>query len=288
MYTRGIQNLAVHAQLTWRYGKQKGYKYFLLNQGDNIVSIHFNNGKVELIKNQSSIDSLQQVFDKYQSKTLLPTTLSLRLKMITKNSSNFASLLELAYSSRFVHLISADSVEGILSQLHPSLQQTPLGLEIKTAIERRRQIFKNRQFPSVRFENDRGKLVDIRSFPNQYYLIAFGATWCSPCKELIPKEKSIADKYTAQELNVIYINLDDNREKWRRMIFDYGISNWIHLTDTVKMSVSQTTKQFSIAAIPQYILVDNSWNILYNSMQELDADLKKVADILQSALDKKH
>ncbi|MCC6761094.1 MAG: TlpA family protein disulfide reductase [Chitinophagaceae bacterium] len=286
LYTRSIQNLAVHAQLTWRYGNQKGYRYFLLHEGKNTVDIGIINGKIQFRKNQSSIDSLQKQFDKLQGKTIQPTMLNQRLKLTAENPANFASLLELAYISRFVHIIPADSIEVMLSRLDNSLQQTPLGLELKAAIERRRLTFKNSQFPSVLLENESGQMVDIRSFPNQYFLIAFGATWCGPCKELLPKVKAIANKYQAQDLNVIYINLDDNREKWRRMINDYGISNWIHLTDTVKMNKSPITKQFSIAAIPQYMLVDSSWNILYNSMQELDVDLDKVGGILKYALRK--
>lgn len=280
-YTTSIQNKTVHAQLTWNYGSKKGYRYFLLHEGDNVVSLGFVNGKIQFRKNQSAIDSLQKKFDKLQGKTLQSTMLNQRLNLVAENPANFASLLELAYSSRFVHMISADSMLMMLSKLDNSLQKSPLGVELKAAVERRKLTYKNSIFPSVMVENEAGNMVDIRSYPNQHYLIAFGATWCGPCKALLPKAKAIASEYPAQQLKVIYINLDDDKVKWKRMINDFGISNWIHLTDTVKMNKSPITKQFSIAAIPQYMLVDASWNILYNSMQDQDGDLDKVSGLLK-------
>ena len=280
-YTTSIQNTTVHAQLTWNYGSKKGYRYFLLHEGDNVVSLGFVNGKIQFRKNQSAIDSLQKKFDKLQGKTLQSTMLNQRLKLVAENPANFASLLELANSSRFVQMISADSMLMMLSKLDNSLQQSPLGVELKAAVERRKLTYRKSIFPSVMFENEAGNIVDIRSYPNQHYLIAFGATWCGPCKALLPKAKAIASEYPAQQLNVIYINLDDDKVKWKQMINDFGISNWIHLTDTVKMNKSPITKQFSIAAIPQYMLVDASWNILYNSMQDQDGDLDKVSGLLK-------
>jgi hypothetical protein len=68
------------------------------------------------------------------------------------------------------------------------------------------------------------------------------------------------------------------------MIKQYAIEKWINLTDTVGMRYSKTMRNLDIALIPQYLLVNDKWNIVYNSMQESDVNLDKLSAVLKKAL----
>lgn len=281
--TTVIQNPAVQCAVSWHSGRKKYSKYFLLDSGLNHITFSLIKGRFKMQRNYSATDSLQRVFHLIND-TNIDHLITSKLFLIRNNPSNFSSLIHLAELSRFAHRISADSLSNVLSWLDTSLRQTPLGIEMAGRLKKRKMLQTQQPLPALTFNSVAGEAISIQQLPPKWYLIAFSASWCSPCKERIPLLKTFTDRYPAHQFQIIYLNLDTNLQKWQQMIKQYATEKWINLTDTVGMRYSETMRNLDIALIPQYLLVNDKWNIVYNSMQESDVNLDKLSAVLKKAL----
>jgi len=90
-------------------------------------------------------------------------------------------------------------------------------------------------------------------------LIDFWASWCGPCRQLIPKFKGYYEKYHPQGFDIVGISLDTNDELWHKAL-DKEQMPWPQLSDLKGFSGS-ITQDYAIQAIPYIILVDRTGHI---------------------------
>lgn len=73
----------------------------------------------------------------------------------------------------------------------------------------------------LRLSDYRGKVV----------LLDFWATWCTPCREEIPRFVEWQRKYGAQGLQVIGISMDDDSEAVKKFVRDFGVNYPVAIGD---------------------------------------------------------
>ncbi len=100
----------------------------------------------------------------------------------------------------------------------------------------------------VRLSKLRGKVV----------LLDFWATWCPPCRGAIPHLVELQQKYRAEGLVVVGMNMDQNpddlTEFMTRTSFNYPV---VRVDETTRMAYG------GIASIPQAFLIDRQGRIRY-------------------------
>jgi peroxiredoxin len=60
-----------------------------------------------------------------------------------------------------------------------------------------------------------GQTVTLASYRGKVVLLDFWATWCTPCREEIPRFVELQSKYGAQGLQIIGISMDDEEDQVR-------------------------------------------------------------------------
>ncbi len=113
------------------------------------------------------------------------------------------------------------------------------------------------------------------SFPGDYrgklVLLDFWATWCTPCREELPRVAQIDERYRGQGLAVLGISLDQPRTtvgsvasfvKERKMTWDQ-----------VYRDAPQIAMQYGVFSIPAAFLVDGDTGAILASGDELRGDL---------------
>ena len=115
-------------------------------------------------------------------------------------------------------------------------------------------------FVDYKTPND-GK-VSLKDFLGKYVYIDVWATWCGPCKKEIPFLKKIEKKYHGKNIEFVSISVDveKQRQKWKDMVKDMGLTGTQIMAD--KDFKSDFIKAYNIAAIPRFILIDPSGNIV--------------------------
>jgi cytochrome c biogenesis protein CcmG/thiol:disulfide interchange protein DsbE len=69
-----------------------------------------------------------------------------------------------------------------------------------------------------------GQTLDLASYRGKVVLLDFWATWCSPCREEIPRFVQLQDKYRKSGFQVIGISMDDGPEPVRQFYRDFRMN----------------------------------------------------------------
>ena len=121
------------------------------------------------------------------------------------------------------------------------------------------------------------KWKDLKSLPNKYKLVVFGASWCPNCQtdypSLIGKYKKLKEKH---DLEVVYISIDTDKTTFEEY---YKDAPFITYCDA-KGWETQAAKDYYIFATPTYILLDKNLKIVakINSPEHLEAWLQANAN----------
>ena len=105
-------------------------------------------------------------------------------------------------------------------------------------------------------------------------LIIFGATWCTFCREEIPHFKTINETYAKQGLEIVYIDIQEPKDKVAKFAARHGLPYRTLLDeDAVVAGI------YDIRGVPAMILVDRAGNVVCRQCRNveplIDATLKK-------------
>jgi thiol-disulfide isomerase/thioredoxin len=82
--------------------------------------------------------------------------------------------------------------------------------------------------PDLEGEDVDGKRFKLSDYRGKVVVVSFWASWCKPCRDLIPHEQSLVQHYADKPFVLLGVNIDDNREAALKVITTHGISwrNW--------------------------------------------------------------
>lgn len=108
----------------------------------------------------------------------------------------------------------------------------------------------------VNYENHSGTVTSLDDLKGSYVYIDIWATWCAPCKAEIPFLKKIEKKYHGKNIKFVSISVDKKKDhdKWKKMVTDMNLTGIQLFADNDFKS--DFIKEYSIRAIPRFILID--------------------------------
>jgi len=86
-------------------------------------------------------------------------------------------------------------------------------------------------------------------------LLVFWASWCPLCRSAVPRLNSIS---SAAKMQVIAVNVEENRRKASSFISQYGAAYPVVLD-----SDGKATTAFQIPGVPAYVIIDTAGRIVY-------------------------
>lgn len=97
---------------------------------------------------------------------------------------------------------------------------------------------------------DTNPAINLQGLHGKILYIDFWASWCVPCKKSFPFMNTLREKYSAEELQILAINMDEYRAdadkflKTKPALF------------TLLQGNTETAKAFDIPGLPTAYLVD--------------------------------
>jgi len=130
---------------------------------------------------------------------------------------------------------------------------------------------KGKPSPTFNLENSKGGKTSLKSLKGKYVYVDVWATWCAPCRQQIPALKKIEEQYKAKNIAFVSMSIDKktDKAKWKKMIKNDKLSGIQLFAEND--SNSQFIKDYQIAGIPRFILIDPAGNIV-------DADAPRPTD----------
>ncbi len=116
--------------------------------------------------------------------------------------------------------------------------------------------------------NDKeGKSYSERDIKGKLIIVDFWASWCKPCKEEIPKIKSLYEKYKSKGLTVVGVSIDKTNSYWQTFLSSNPLP-WLSLIGDGET----ITKRYDFQYIPFNLIADSEGNILAKNLhgEELD------------------
>lgn len=227
---------------------------------------------------KKSIRSNDTVIKRYRNLRLQ------ELNLLRQFPNTYYSLIYLYSISYSVFSLKPDELLDIYNILDNSIKNSQLGIELKEKLLNYSSLEVGNFIKAFEATTITGLNFTNKLLKDTVYILAFGATWCKPCRNNLSMLKEIYRKFYGQKFEIVDVNLDGNEKAWKAEIINNHL-NWINISDNKKWSKSELVKDFSISAIPLYLIIDNDGKIIYNSTGSQNFEYKKIENIISQLLD---
>lgn len=194
------------------------------------------------------------------------------LNILRQHPNVYYSLIGL-YKLFYELGLSLESKMQAYSTLNEDIKNTLLGKELKQRMASAQSVQIGKEASLFTTRKSSGDTFSNSTLRGKSYLIAFGATWCTPCKKNYPVLQTLYKKYKAKGFEVVAVNLDDNEKKWKEQILHYKLS-WINVSELKRFNESSLASLFNVVAVPFYLVVNREGIIVYNSFELKDFDMQ--------------
>ena len=294
-----LRNITEYATLSI-FGKGINYfHYIMIDSGSNTIKFLPVSAKSPTYKNKlsnaymvgSSSNELSEkitnltnyYYTRYSTPSLKnPAVLSLtrqkvieldkaKVEIIRQYPNSFGSLIQLYIISN-KNTLAVDSLLDCFSALSLSVRESDLGFGYRQHMKYRKSVEIGQPISLFQSSTSNGVSFENKSLMGRPYLLAFGATWCKPCKEDYPRLKKIYENYKQAGFEIVSVNMDDQKQTWLSQIASNSLS-WISISQLKKWEETDLAQIFNVVYLPYYILVGKNGTIVYNSVQVKDNDL---------------
>lgn len=100
----------------------------------------------------------------------------------------------------------------------------------------------------------------------EYILLDFWASWCPPCRALMPRLREVYAAQPEGKLQIIGISLDDEHEAWTGAIERLELP-WLHASDLAGWQCA-AAEQYGVFCIPTLVLLDREGTIIARGCDE--------------------
>ena len=122
-----------------------------------------------------------------------------------------------------------------------------------------------------------GNEISLQELKGKVVLVDFWASWCGPCRRVIPENIKYYDKYKDKGFEVYAISLDKDFNAWSRAVESYGMT-WINVSE-LKGWGGETNKKFGVGGIPATFLIDKDGNIAAKNLHGASLE-NKILELL--------
>lgn len=124
---------------------------------------------------------------------------------------------------------------------------------------------KQKQTLSQILEDNKGKVI----------YIDFWASWCAPCRALMPASRELHKQYKDKDVVFLYLSIDNDFEKWQKANRDEGLLQNRFSLLAVNYPNADFYKELNLRSIPRYLLYDKQGNLVHKNAPSPDSDIIK-------------
>jgi thiol-disulfide isomerase/thioredoxin len=162
--------------------------------------------------------------------------------------------------------------------------KTTLGEQAKGPLFEIRHLAVGKTPPNVASQGLDGKKVELKDYKGKVVVLDIWATWCGPCKSMIPHEREMVKKHKDAPFALISVSGDEEKGTLKKFLETTEMP-WVHWWDGAKGNI---IKGWNIQAFPTIYVLDTEGVIRYKFVGAVDKELDEAVDkLLAEVKDKK-
>lgn len=163
------------------------------------------------------------------------------------------------------------------------LGKTNLGEQAKGPLFEIRHLAVGKTPPNVESQNLDGKKVELKDYKGKVVVLDIWATWCGPCKSMIPHEREMVKKHKDAPFALISVSGDQEKGTLKKFLETTDMP-WVHWWDGAEGKI---IKGWNIQAFPTIYVLDTEGVIRYKFVGVVNKELDEAIDkLLAEAKDK--
>ena len=118
-----------------------------------------------------------------------------------------------------------------------------------------------------RLATQEGEMLSLSELigKTEYVLVDFWASWCRPCRQLLPVLKEIYLSQPAGNLQILGVSVDKDEMAWRKALEQEQLP-WLQVRDTV--AENSPSDQYGVMYIPTTVLINKAGTIIARNPSE--------------------
>ncbi len=122
--------------------------------------------------------------------------------------------------------------------------------------------------------------IQLSTFKGEVVYLDFWASWCGPCRKSFPWMNAMHNKYKAQGLRIITINLDKNRKDAQKFLDRYP-AEFIVAYDPK----GKSAEKYQVMGMPSSYFIDREGEIKIQHKGFRDKDRGKLEETIKLLLE---
>ena len=112
---------------------------------------------------------------------------------------------------------------------------------------------------------------------HDFVLLDFWASWCRPCRELMPELKDIYAAHKGKKLEIVSISIDKDIDAWKAMIKQLDLP-WQHGAVQLARPDTKPDDAYGINYVPTLFLIGRDGTIIEREPELKDVEAKLTSD----------
>lgn len=123
------------------------------------------------------------------------------------------------------------------------------------------------------------EVINLSSFKGKVIYLDFWASWCVPCRQSFPFMNTMHEKYSEDDLKVIAINLDTERDKAKRFLKIIPADFTIAYDPAGKVP-----ELYKLSVVPSFYLINGDGEIVYKHVGFRNSQSEKLESKIRQVL----
>jgi peroxiredoxin len=155
-------------------------------------------------------------------------------------------------------------------------QRGTIGEMAKASLYELRNLRIGMKAPATECKTLKGEPSSLADYKGKVVILDFWATWCTPCKEMIPHEREMVEKFKTKPFALVSISVDEDKKELEEFLEQEKMP-WIHWWAGPDSSI---VKQWNVQRFPTIYVIDAKGIIRHKHIRGAELEMA-VAKLLE-------